>query len=94
MEFEFDPKKNASNLERHGIDFIDAQDLWDVAHVVVPASGSVKERRQALVGRLEGRLYVVIFTMRETRIRLISCHRGGGQWEKIYASYVLKQKES
>ena len=27
-EFEYDEKKNASNLEKHGIDFVDAQALW------------------------------------------------------------------
>ncbi|OQY29431.1 MAG: hypothetical protein B6I38_08235 [Anaerolineaceae bacterium 4572_5.1] len=27
--FEFDPNKSKSNLEKHGIDFIRAQKLWD-----------------------------------------------------------------
>jgi uncharacterized protein len=94
MDFEYDPEKNASNLERHGIDFVEAQDLWDVAHVVIPAGERIREQRHALVGKLEGRLYLVIFTMRGARIRLISCHRAAGRWEKIYASYVLKEKES
>ena len=26
--FEFDPKKSESNLEKHGIDFVDAQAIW------------------------------------------------------------------
>lgn len=29
MPFEFDPNKSESNLEKHGIDFNDAQSLWD-----------------------------------------------------------------
>lgn len=37
MDFEFDPKKNASNLARHGIDFIQAQKLWKGPHAIVPA---------------------------------------------------------
>ena len=28
MEFEFDSVKSASNLRKHGIDFVDAQALW------------------------------------------------------------------
>ena len=28
MEFEFDPEKSASNKDKHGIDFIEAQALW------------------------------------------------------------------
>lgn len=26
--FEYDPSKSLSNLEKHGIDFDDAQELW------------------------------------------------------------------
>ena len=29
MEFEFDPRNSASNKKKHGIDFIEAQVLWD-----------------------------------------------------------------
>ena len=28
MEFEFDPVKSASNLRKYGIDFLQAQSLW------------------------------------------------------------------
>ena len=81
MDFEYDPKKSASNLWRHGIDFVDAQELWDVAHVVIPSERLAGELRYALVGKLEDRLYVVIYTIRGSRIRLISCHRASGRWE-------------
>lgn len=35
--FEYDSKKSEANFERHGIDFIDAQELWATTHVVIPA---------------------------------------------------------
>jgi uncharacterized DUF497 family protein len=28
MKFEFDPAKSASNKDKHGIDFVEAQVLW------------------------------------------------------------------
>ena len=38
MEFEFDPAKSASNLEKHGIDFGAVQAIWqDVMRVEIPA---------------------------------------------------------
>jgi len=38
VRFEFDPGKSASNLVKHGIDFADAQALWDDEdHLEVPA---------------------------------------------------------
>ncbi len=27
-EFEFDPRKSAANLAKHGIDFVAAQEIW------------------------------------------------------------------
>ncbi|WP_197473799.1 BrnT family toxin, partial [Oleiphilus sp. HI0066] len=39
--FEFDPKKSKSNLEKHGIDFVTAQDLWrDVRFVELDAKST------------------------------------------------------
>ncbi|HET9414795.1 MAG TPA: BrnT family toxin, partial [Pseudolabrys sp.] len=38
MGFEFDPAKSAANLKKHGIDFLDAQALWnDVDRLEIPA---------------------------------------------------------
>ena len=38
MEFEFDPVKSASNYEKHGVDFVQAQELWqDPMRIEVPA---------------------------------------------------------
>jgi uncharacterized protein len=38
VEFEFDPAKSASNLDKHGIDFTAVQALWeDVMRVEIPA---------------------------------------------------------
>jgi len=28
MEFEFDPAKSATNKVKHGLDFVEAQELW------------------------------------------------------------------
>jgi uncharacterized DUF497 family protein len=39
MEFEFDPLKSASNREKHGVDLVQAQELWqqDPMRIEVPA---------------------------------------------------------
>lgn len=38
MKFEFDPSKSESNRDKHGIDFTQAQRLWeDPDRLVVPA---------------------------------------------------------
>ena len=38
MEFEYDPQKSARNLAKHGIDFGEAQRLWDDERCIELAS--------------------------------------------------------
>ena len=54
MEFEFDPAKSASNLEKHGIDFDAIQAIWqDVMRAEIPAR-TADEPRWHLLDRLYG----------------------------------------
>lgn len=84
MEFEFDLLKSAANKEKHGIDFIMAQQLWlDVDRVEIPAR-TEDEPRFALIAQLDKKLWTAIFTERQNRIRLISVRRA---WEKEIRLY-------
>ena len=74
MKFEFDAAKSASNKEKHGIDFVRAQDLWKSKLVLVPAK-EVGEKRHLLMGVIAMRHWTAIITYRETRIRIISVRR-------------------
>ncbi len=89
--FEYDSKKSEANFERHGIDFIDAQELWATTHVVIPAKDVAGESRYAILGKMMGKVYVAIFTKRREAIRLISCHRADGRWEKIHERHVTQK---
>jgi uncharacterized protein len=93
MEFEYDRKKNAANRSRHGIDFVEAQRLWRAPHAIVPAGMVGGETREAVLGKIDGELYLAIFTRREGRIRLISCHRADGKWEGIYEVSIDQEGE-
>jgi uncharacterized DUF497 family protein len=72
VEFEFDPAKSASNLEKHGIDFTAVQALWDDAvRVEIPAR-TVDEPRWLVIGQIAGRHWSAVVTYREQRVRIIS----------------------
>ncbi len=90
-QFEYDPVKSARNLERHGIDFIEAQKLWDGSYVVVPARMVLEEERNIILGKIAGKLWLAVFTLRGTMIRLITCHRAGSGWEKIYKRCIHEE---
>jgi uncharacterized DUF497 family protein len=82
--FEFDPAKDTSNRQKHGIGLSDAIRLWDGPHVVMWAKMIRKEKRFLIVGRLGSKTYVAVFTLRKGRIRLISVHRADKKLERFY----------
>lgn len=74
-EFEYDPAKSLTNLEKHGIDFETAQALWLDRRKCLGPTVSPDEPRWMLVAMLDGKLWSAIFTDRESRVRLISVRR-------------------
>ena len=86
MKFEFDPKKSCVNLEKHGIDFQQAQLLWDdTDYIEIPLKMS-DEARFLVIGRLEGEIWSGIITYRGETIRLISVRRSRKEERALYES--------
>ncbi len=75
MEFEYDPEKSAANQRKHGIDFIDAQRLWDDPARVEIAARTEDEPRWLVIGRIGAKGYSAVVTYRDGRVRLISVRR-------------------
>jgi hypothetical protein len=75
LSFEFDPAKSEANKEKHGIDFVEAQELWRTGRVRRGRSSYRLEERDVFVGRLNGRWWTAVTTMRGTRMRIISVRR-------------------
>ena len=75
MKFQYDKRKSASNLSKHGIDFEQAQSLWDDPNLVELAARSDDEARSIVIARLNGQYWSAVFTYREHEIRLISVRR-------------------
>ena len=84
MEFEFDSEKSAANKAKHGIDFIEAQALWDDPDLIEIPARTLDEPRFLVVGRIEGKLWSAIMTYRGERIRLISVRRSRQEEVAIY----------
>ena len=72
--FEWDEAKAASNLLKHGIDFVDAIEAFDGPLLVTPSPRSGEARRLAL-GSCRGLVIAIIYVQRGDRIRLISARR-------------------
>ena len=86
MKFEYDAAKSAENKRKHGIDFEDAQALWeDSALVEIPARTS-EEQRWLLVGKIGEKHWSAVITRRDENIRLISVRRSRNEEVRIYES--------
>jgi hypothetical protein len=72
MEFEWDEQKRESNIAKHGIDFLDARQLFDGRRVLETESPYVEEKRFITVGLLDERHSTAVWTPRGDAIRLIS----------------------
>ena len=75
MTFEFDPIKSASNKAKHGIDFVEAQALWQDDRLVEAPVPSEVELRFLVIGRLDGKFWTAVFTLRGEAVRIISVRR-------------------
>lgn len=84
--FEFDEAKSATNKEKHGIDFIEAQALWNDDDMIIGSARPVEEPRWLAVAKIKGRLWTACITMRDKSIRIISVRRARSGEEKIYES--------
>jgi uncharacterized DUF497 family protein len=84
VEFEFDPAKSASNLEKHGIDFTALQALWDdPMRVEIPAR-TADEPRWLVIGQIAGTHWSAVVTYREQRVRIISARRSRKEETALY----------
>ena len=84
MDFEFDPAKSAANLEKHGIDFLDAQALWnDPDRLEVPAR-PIDEPRGQVIGRIRDVVWSAFITRRGDRIRIMSVRRARDEEKAAY----------
>lgn len=75
MQFEYDSSKSLTNQAKHGINFEQAQLLWnDPLRVEIEAQSDV-EPRFMVIGKMGGKHWSAIITYREKAIRIISVRR-------------------
>ena len=73
MGLEWDQRKSAANLRRHGIGFADAATvLHDDYAITIPEEGPDEGRFVTIEMDALGRVLVVVYTWRENRVRIIS----------------------
>jgi uncharacterized DUF497 family protein len=84
MIFEFDPSKSKNNKKKHGIDFIEAQALWEDPDILEIPARTTDEQRFLVIGKIAVKYWSCVITYRGTNIRIISVRRARDEEIDIY----------
>ena len=84
LTFVFDQAKSVSNKRKHGIDFIEAQALWEDDTYVVIAARAGAEERFIVIGRIGDKCWSAVVTHRGELVRIISVRRSRDKEVRAY----------
>lgn len=85
MYFEWDEEKRGNNLQKHGVDFIDAVKIFAQPILEKPDHREeYGEERFIAVGGFENDYFVVVYTWRGEKRRIISAWKAGRDEKEAY----------
>jgi uncharacterized protein len=84
MTFEYDPDKDAANVEKHGLSLASFAGFDEELMVLRDRRHDYGEERFRAIGRIDGKICVVVYVIRDERTRLISFRRARGKELRQY----------
>ncbi len=85
MELEYDTVKNKQNIAKHGVSFDDVADfVWAESITTPDERFDYGEHRLVSYGMLNDRLHVLIWTIRNGKIRPISFRKANKREKEFY----------
>ena len=90
MKFEYDPRKSITNVSKHGINFVEAQEIWSDPWRLVVEGKSKDEVRGMVIGKIGDKLWTAVWTRRgeDNEItRIISVRRSRKEEKKDYEEH-------
>lgn len=86
MPIEFDPTKRATNLAKHHIDLTEAERVFEGDTLTIEDDRfDYGEQRFITIGRLEGRMVVMVWTPRGAARRIISLRKANDREQATYS---------
>jgi uncharacterized DUF497 family protein len=80
------PSKSQINLKKHGVDFEQAQKIWeDESWLEIPAR-TIDETRFLVIGKIAGKCWSAVITYHGDNIRIISVRRSRLEEVSLYES--------
>jgi len=95
MEYEWDEQKNQLNIEKHGLSFEMAPEVFTDVHLTrLDTRFDYGEDRYLTMGLLEKRVVIVAHTPRNDAIRIISMRKANEREQKVYNKKISAIKKS
>ena len=91
LKFEWDRRKAASNLSKHGVSFEEALTVFGdpLARIFDDEDHSIEEQREIIIGlSVKERLLVVCFTAKGESVRIFSARRATRKERRDYEESV------
>lgn len=85
--FEWDSEKNEKNIQKHGISFYDAIEIFEKRYFNYQ-SWRNGEERMVSVGKMRNKIIAVIHTMRGENTRIISARIARNNERHLYTQHL------
>lgn len=82
--YEWDEEKRQTNMDKHGLDFLNVKALFDGRPEVTSKSNYIGEVRFLTTGIIDGNLCTVVWTQRGAAVRFISARRARNAEDREY----------
>ena len=86
ISFEFNAQKSVTNRTKHGIGFVEVQELWSDPMLLAILAKMDDEPRYLVIGLMDGKHGSAVITYRGANIRLISVRCARTEEEALYQS--------
>ena len=87
LKFDWDPVKNATNENKHGLSLASATSLWAGPVVTLP-SKYPDEMRHLAIGLIDGRHWTVVYAPIGDAFRLISARRARKNEKSLFQKHL------
>ncbi|HEX4298728.1 MAG TPA: BrnT family toxin [Devosia sp.] len=89
MKITFDPTKRQATLADRQLDFLDAESVFDGPNYrFIDERFDYGEERVVTIGRLNGRMVVVVWTQRGEARHVISMRKANDRENVLYGKYL------
>ena len=85
-KFEYDERKSQSNLAKHGINFVTAQQIWNDPNLIQIPARTQDEQRFLVIAKIDDKHWSGVITYRDPNIRIISIRRSRIEEIALYES--------